>query len=75
MTAGSTRPISAVRKIGCPLLVLWAAKGILPKLYDPLEVWRGWADDVRGQAIDSGHYMAEERPQETLKALLDFCLA
>ena len=64
-----------VRKIGCPLLVLWAAKGILPKLYDPLEVWRGWADDVRGQAIDSGHYMAEERPQETLKALLDFCLA
>ena len=50
------------RKIDCPLLVLWAAKGILPKLYDPLEVWRGWADDVRGQAIDSGHYLAEERP-------------
>ena len=43
------------------VLVLWAAKGILPKLYDPLEVWRGWADDVRGHAIDSGHYMAEER--------------
>jgi haloacetate dehalogenase len=60
------------RKIQCPLLVLWAAHGILPKLYDPLDVWRGWADDVRGHAIDSGHYMAEERPEETLAALLDF---
>jgi haloacetate dehalogenase len=64
-----------LRKIQCPLLVLWAAKGILPRLYDTLEVWRGWADDVRGHAIDSGHYMAEERPEETLKALLDFFAA
>lgn len=62
------------RRIQCPLLVLWAAKGILPKLYDTIEVWRGWADDVRGEAIDSGHYMAEERPDETLRALLDFLL-
>ena len=64
-----------MRRIACPLLVLWAAKGILPKLYDTLEVWRGWADDVRGHAIDSGHYMAEERPQETLVALRDFFAA
>ncbi len=60
------------RKIACPMLVLWAAEGILPKLYDPLAVWRDWADDVRGQPIDSGHYMAEERPEETLEALLGF---
>jgi haloacetate dehalogenase len=60
------------RKIACPVLVLWAANGILPKLYDTIEVWCGWADHVRGQAIESGHYMAEERPPETLAALLDF---
>jgi haloacetate dehalogenase len=60
------------RRIACPLLVLWGKHGILEKLYDPLEVWRGWADDVRGFAIDSGHYLAEERPDETLAALLDF---
>jgi haloacetate dehalogenase len=60
------------RKIACPVLALWAAKGILPKLYDTLAVWRDWADDVQGQAIDSGHYMAEERPRETLDALLTF---
>jgi len=60
------------RKIACPVLVLWGAKGILPKCYDTLAVWRDWADDVRGGPIDSGHYLAEERPDETLAALLDF---
>ena len=44
------------------------------RLYDPLAVWRGWADDVSGHAIDAGHYLAEERPEETLRALLDFLL-
>jgi haloacetate dehalogenase len=63
------------RKIACPLLVLWGMKGIIEKLYDPLEIWRGWADEVSGQAIDSGHYLAEERPEETLRALLEFLLA
>jgi haloacetate dehalogenase len=62
------------RKIACPLLVLWGTRGIIEKLYDPLDVWRGWADEVSGQAIDSGHYLAEERPDETLKALLEFLL-
>jgi haloacetate dehalogenase len=60
------------RKIECPVLVLWGRKGILEKLYDPVEVWRDWADDVRGHAIDGGHYLAEERPEETLGALEEF---
>jgi len=62
------------RKIACPLLVLWGAKGVVGKLYDPLEVWRGWGSDVRGEAIDAGHYLAEEKPAETLGALSDFLL-
>ena len=62
------------RRIACPVLVLWAADGILPKLYDTLAVWRGWADDVRGGAVTGGHYMAEESPDETGRALLDFLI-
>ena len=62
------------RKIRCPTIVLWAAKGILDKLYDPLEVWRDWADDVRGSVIPGGHYMAEEHPEATLQALMPFFL-
>jgi haloacetate dehalogenase len=57
------------------LLVLWGRKGVLERLYDPIEIWRGWADNVRGEAIDSGHYLPEERPEETLEALRGFFLA
>jgi haloacetate dehalogenase len=60
------------RKIACPVLALWAAEGILPKLYDTVEVWKGWADDVRGAAVPGGHYMAEEQPEETLRRLAAF---
>lgn len=60
------------RKIRCPVLVLWGARGIVEKLYDPLAVWREWADDVSGHSIGCGHYLAEERPEDTLRALLNF---
>jgi len=60
------------RKIECPLLVLWGAKGVVGRLYDPLAVWRDWGSDVRGEAIDAGHYLAEEKPQETFRALREF---
>jgi haloacetate dehalogenase len=35
-------------------------------------VWREWADDVRGGALDCGHYLAEEKPEETAEALISF---
>jgi len=60
------------KKIAAPLLALWAARGALPAWYDVLAVWRDWADDVRGHAIDAGHFMAEEAPDETYAALRDF---
>ena len=60
------------RRIACPLLALWGARGFMPKWYDVLAVWRDWADDVRGQAIDSGHYLAEEASEATYAALRDF---
>jgi haloacetate dehalogenase len=63
---------AAGRTIAAPLQVLWAAKGALAAWYDPLEVWRAWADDVSGAAIDSGHFMVEEQPAATLAALQRF---
>jgi haloacetate dehalogenase len=38
----------------------------------PLDVWKRWATNVSGVAIDSGHFMAEEAPDETLGAMLPF---
>jgi haloacetate dehalogenase len=37
-----------------------------------LAVWRDWADDVVGSAIDSGHFLPEEQPAATLAALRSF---
>ena len=60
-------------KIGCPLLALWGAAGIPSEAEaDPLATWREWATDVRGFAIDCGHYLPEENPDATAKVLLDF---
>ena len=39
---------------------------------DPLAVWRGWADDLRGWPIDSGHHMAEENPGAVADHLINF---
>ncbi len=62
----------AGRRISCPVLALWGRKGFLEGHYDTLEVWRGWADQVEGRAIDSGHYIPEEAPEETLSEIRAF---
>src|SRR6476619_6145529 len=53
------------RRISCPTLALWGRRGALEQWYDTLALWREWADDVRGRALDSGHYLPEEAPDET----------
>jgi haloacetate dehalogenase len=63
------------KKIAAPLLALWGARGALPAWYDVLAVWRDWADDVRGHAIDAGHFIPEEAPDATYDALHGFFTA
>lgn len=59
------------RRVACPVLVLWSAREDLEPL-DPLAVWRRWADDVDGRGLDCGHFLAEERPDDTYDALAGF---
>jgi haloacetate dehalogenase len=64
---------TAGKKIGCPVLALWGTTGLPANGgIDPLALWRDWATDLRGFAIESGHYLAEENPDATAKALLAF---
>ncbi|MGG5821526.1 alpha/beta fold hydrolase [Falsiroseomonas sp. HW251] len=66
----------AGRRIACPLLALWGAKGKVGVWYQPLEVWRHYADGpVSGGAVNSGHYLPEEAPEEVLAALDGFLRA
>jgi haloacetate dehalogenase len=62
---------AARNKISAPLLALWGAAGI-PSENSPLTVWKDWAKDVTGKPIDSGHFLAEENPDATARALLEF---
>ncbi|MHA1569890.1 MAG: alpha/beta fold hydrolase, partial [Alphaproteobacteria bacterium] len=59
-------------KLARPMLVLWGERGFVGKRYDVLETWRERASDVRGQAIDCGHFLAEEAPDDTRAALAEF---
>ncbi len=61
---------SAGQRIHCPLLVLWGAKGKIGQWYQPIELWRRYADGpVTGGPVASGHYLAEEAPDETIARL------
>jgi haloacetate dehalogenase len=62
------------RKIEAPVLALWGAKGAIGKLWHVLDVWRRHARSaaVDGRALDSGHYLAEEQPEEVLAELQRF---
>jgi haloacetate dehalogenase len=60
------------RKLAMPLLVLWGKRSSQGSGYDVLSVWREHADNVSGRAIASGHFLPEEAPDETYRALRDF---
>jgi pimeloyl-ACP methyl ester carboxylesterase len=63
------------RRIGTPLLALWQQPAGIDLPFDPLAVWRRWADDVDGWALDCGHFLPEERPTEVADAFAAFFLA
>ena len=64
---------AAGRRVTCPTLVVWATRDDMEELYgNPVAVWRDWATDVRGLALDSGHHMAEEVPEELAAAVAAF---
>jgi haloacetate dehalogenase len=62
----------AGRRLSMPLQVLWGTQGTVANCFDVIKLWREVADQVDGSALDCGHYIAEERPQELLAAAQRF---
>lgn len=61
------------RRIECPTLVLWTTRGRIGGWYDPRRSWEQLAAAaVSGEAIDSGHFVAEEAPFELEEQLRGF---
>ncbi len=59
-------------RVECPLLVLWGQHGVIERCFKPLAEWQRAARDVRGEALDSGHYIAEEHPALLLERVTRF---
>ena len=59
-------------RLTMPLLMLWGERSSQGSGYDILSVWRHHAEDVTGHAVNSGHFLPEEAPEDTYRALRDF---
>jgi haloacetate dehalogenase len=67
---------AAGEAVRCDLLVLWGERGIVHRLFDPLALWRAQCTGrVDGRALPAGHFIPEERPEETAAALEAFFAA
>jgi haloacetate dehalogenase len=55
-----------------PVMVLWGKQGVIERMFRPLSDWREVARDVRGRALDCGHFLPEEKPVEVLTELRRF---
>lgn len=64
----------AGRLVTAPLLALWGGRGFVGRTYDVLGIWREYAADVRGEAVDCGHFLPEEAPGATTALLREFLL-
>ena len=60
------------RKLAMPVLALWGRQGVIERLFDCLSDWREVARDVRGKALDCGHFLPEEKPAQVLSELRRF---
>lgn len=58
--------VAAGRQLQQPLHVLWGQHGAVGRCFDVLALWRERAAQVTGRAIDCGHYLAEEVPEQVI---------
>jgi haloacetate dehalogenase len=52
-----------------PLLVLWAEKAAMARIYDVLSIWRERGTKVSGRLLPGGHTLQEDVPDMVLAEL------
>jgi len=60
------------KKLAMPVLALWGKQGVVEAQFDCLADWREVARNVRGRALDCGHFLPEEKPAGVLRELERF---
>ena len=59
-------------KTNIPLLVLWGNDAFVGSHYNVMDVWKKYANNVKGESLPGGHYIPEEAPEETIKIIMNF---
>ena len=62
----------AGKKIACPVYAIWGEHGVVNRCFQPIADWQRVANDVRGRALQCGHYIPEEVPEELLVEMRNF---
>lgn len=62
-------------KIACDVMVLWGERGVVQRLFKPIELWQAQcAGQVTGRTMAAGHFIPEELPELTATTLRNFFL-
>ena len=57
---------AAGNRLGMPVLALWGADGVMGTTLPILDLWREYADDVRGRALERcGHFLPRNGPMRS----------
>jgi len=66
-------PGASPGKIACDTLVLWGERGVVQRMFKPLELWQAQCTGrVTGQSVPAGHFIPEEIPEETVRFLAGY---
>jgi haloacetate dehalogenase len=68
-----TADFDAGKRVECPAMILWGAKGGVGRNHDAADIWSRYATRIeRTATVPSGHYLQEECPDETYAELQGF---
>ena len=64
---------AAGEQVACPLHVLWGERGVVARLFSPIQDWQAVCrGPVSGRAMAAGHFIPEEAPEATAQELAGF---
>ncbi len=61
------------KKLNIPIQVLWGKSGVIGKQFNSLKIWQKYSKKkIYGTGINSGHFIPEQNPKETIKHIKKF---
>ena len=60
---------AAGARLAMPVLAVWQDPGDQPLPFDPEAIWASWAERLTTLTLPCGHFLPEEQPAETAKAI------